>query len=118
MMRFKGKDVLLFLTAACVVIFYACSSRQASAPLFQVLDSKTTGLDFTNKLTPNNQFNVLHYMYYYNGAGVAAGDFNNDGLIDLFFASNQQDNKLYLNTGKLHFRDATLEAKIPQDNGW
>ena len=118
MIRFKGKGVILFLSAVCAMLFCACSSRQSSAPLFKVLDSKTTGLDFTNKLIPNNQFNVLHYMYYYNGAGVAAGDFNNDGLIDLFFASNQQNNKLYLNTGKLQFRDATLEAKIPQDSGW
>lgn len=57
-------------------------------------------------------------MYYYNGAGVAAGDFNNDGLIDLFFASNQGQNKLYLNTGNMHFKDVTAEAHIPNDGGW
>jgi len=118
MIRFKGKDVLLVFMAAYAVFFCACTSKQTSEPLFQVLDNKITGLDFTNKLTPNNQFNVLHYMYYYNGAGVGAGDFNNDGLTDLFFASNQQNNKLYLNTGKLHFKEVTAEAKIPQDSGW
>ncbi len=53
---------------------------------------------------------MLKYMYFYNGAGVGAGDFNNDGLIDLFFAANQQPNKLYLNTGNLQFKDATAEA--------
>ncbi|WP_235921263.1 VCBS repeat-containing protein [Foetidibacter luteolus] len=57
-------------------------------------------------------------MYFYNGAGVAAGDFNNDGLIDLFFASSQQENKLFLNTGELHFKDVTKQAKIPNDGGW
>jgi hypothetical protein len=57
-------------------------------------------------------------MYFYNGAGVGAGDFNNDGLIDLFFASNQSQNKLYLNTGSLHFKDVTPEAKIPGDGAW
>lgn len=57
-------------------------------------------------------------MYFYNGAGVGAGDFNNDGLIDLFFAANQGDNKLYLNTGNLRFKDVTAASKIPQDGGW
>jgi hypothetical protein len=57
-------------------------------------------------------------MYFYNGAGVGAADLNNDGLVDLFFASNQEQNKLFLNTGKLHFRDVTAAAGIPNDNGW
>jgi len=57
-------------------------------------------------------------MYFYNGAGVGAGDFNKDGLIDLFFASNQGENKLYLNEGGLKFKDQTKAAKIPQDGGW
>ena len=57
-------------------------------------------------------------MYFYNGAGVGAGDFNNDGLIDLFFTANQGENKLYLNQGNLKFKDVTAEAKIPEDGGW
>jgi len=57
-------------------------------------------------------------MYFYNGAGIGAGDFNNDGKIDLFFASNQSQNKLYLNEGKMHFKDATQAAHIPDDGGW
>jgi hypothetical protein len=57
-------------------------------------------------------------MYFYNGAGVGAGDFNNDGLIDLFFASNQAQNKMFLNAGKLKFRDVTAAAGLPRDNGW
>ncbi|HSC36787.1 MAG TPA: CRTAC1 family protein, partial [Chitinophagaceae bacterium] len=47
-----------------------------------------------------------------------AGDFNNDGKIDLFFAANQGDNKLFLNTGGLHFNDVTKAAQVPQDGGW
>ncbi len=85
---------------------------------FEVLESKQTGLDFTNKLTPTPQFNMFKYMYFYNGAGIGAGDFNRDGLIDLFFTSNQGENKLYLNKGNLQFRDVTEEAKIPEDGGW
>src|SRR5664279_3955314 len=57
-------------------------------------------------------------MYFYNGSGIGAGDFNNDGLIDLFFSSNQGDNKIYLNQGHLQFKDVTGAAKIPEDGGW
>lgn len=57
-------------------------------------------------------------MYFYNGAGIGAGDFNKDGLTDLFFASNQRENKIYLNKGGMQFSDATQQAKIPQDGGW
>jgi hypothetical protein len=86
--------------------------------MFEVLDDDRTGLHFVNKLKPTQQFNMFTYMYFYNGAGIGAGDFNNDGLIDLFFASNQGENKLYLNKGKLAFSDVTKEARIPQDGGW
>jgi hypothetical protein len=57
-------------------------------------------------------------MYYYNGAGVGAGDFNNDGRIDLFFASNQGQNSLYLNEGNMQFKDVTKEAQIPAETAW
>lgn len=97
--------------------FVACS-RQEGPGIFEVLDADKTGIDFENKLTATNDFNVFHYMYFYNGAGVGAGDFNNDGLTDLFFASNQGQSQLYLNTGNMHFKDATAQANIPNDNGW
>jgi hypothetical protein len=87
-------------------------------PIFKVLDNKTTGLNFTNKLTPSDSFNMFNYMYFYNGAGVGAGDFNNDGLTDLFFSSNQGQNKIYINGGNFRFKDVTAEAQIPQDGGW
>jgi len=86
--------------------------------MFELLESRQTGLDFKNLLTPTDSFNVFKYMYFYNGSGAAAGDFNNDGKIDLFFASNQGDNKLYLNQGGLHFKDVSAAAKIPTNGGW
>ena len=86
--------------------------------MFEVLDSKQTGIDFSNNLTYNKEFNLFKYMYFYNGSGIGAGDFNNDGLIDLFFGSNQGDNKLYINKGQLHFMDVTKQAALPADNGW
>ncbi|MFT4152762.1 VCBS repeat-containing protein [Parafilimonas sp.] len=101
-----------------VVLMMGCASKNNQPAMFDLLKADETGIDFTNKLTSTNQFNVFHYMYFYNGAGVAAGDFNNDGKIDLFFASNQGRDKIYLNAGNLHFKDVTAEAHIPDDSGW
>ncbi|MEO6328608.1 MAG: VCBS repeat-containing protein, partial [Ginsengibacter sp.] len=99
-------------------VLASCQSKKKDAPLFQVLDSNRTGLNFSNNLSYNNKFNLFKYLYFYNGAGVGAGDFNNDGLIDIFFASNQGQDKLFLNQGKLKFKDITSLTKIPQDGGW
>src|SRR6476619_5223973 len=104
---YKGKAEAFLFIIFWFIVFCGCNSEKNEQPLFEVLDHTVTGLDFTNKLTPTNQFNVFHYMYYYNGAGVAAGDFNNDGLIDLFFAASQGDHKIYLYAGKIHFMDIT-----------
>ena len=101
-----------------IVILFSCNEKKKENILFDVLNSKKTGLDFTNKLTYTQDLNLFKYMYFYNGAGVAAGDFNNDGLIDLFFCANQTQNKLYLNAGGLKFKDVTKEAKIPTENAW
>jgi len=106
------------LVILSIHIFSSCANRNQQPALFEVLDNTKTGLSFANTLTSSDSFNVFHYMYFYNGAGIGAGDFNNDGLIDLFFASNQGQNKLYLNTGNLHFKDVTADAQIPDDKGW
>ncbi len=100
-------------------IFSACNpATKSKDALFVTLDSKRTGIDFNNKLTYNPQFNLFKYMYFYNGSGVGAADFNKDGLVDLFFGSNQHSNQLYLNTGDIHFKEVTKEAGIIDDGGW
>ncbi|MFL5739530.1 MAG: VCBS repeat-containing protein [Flavisolibacter sp.] len=110
--------LLLFLVS--VLCWAGCGSHQkkVSKPIFTLLDDNRTGLHFVNKLTPSQQFNMFYYMYFYNGAGIGAGDFNNDGRTDLFFASNQQENKIYLNKGNLSFTDVTKQSGIPEDGGW
>lgn len=114
MMR-AGKFYLVMI----VLIAAACRSPKAALPpMFDLLDSSRTGLVFNNKLHPTPEFNMFKYMYFYNGAGVGAGDFNNDGLIDLFMSANQGDDKLYLNKGDLHFTDITSQAGIPEDGAW
>lgn len=110
----------IFWIGICVLFLTACTGRKKNdiPVLFDVLDNTKTGLDFSNNLSASPDFNMLKYMYFYNGAGVGAGDFNNDGRIDLFFASNQSQNKIYLNKGDLQFTDVTTAAKIPDDGGW
>ena len=108
MMKQILKKYFLYL----IILITACKSKEvAISPMFEVLDSSKTGLVFSNKLTPTQQFNMFKYMYFYNGGGAGSGDFNNDGLIDVFFTANQGENKLYLNKGGLSFKDVTKEAK-------
>lgn len=95
-----------------------CRQKQMETPLFELLDSSVTGISFANQLTPDASLNMLKYMYFYNGAGVGAGDLNNDGKIDLYFAANQQGDRLYLNKGDLKFEDVTRAAGVPDDKGW
>jgi hypothetical protein len=100
-----------------LVVFGSCKSKKEDS-LFTPIESSKTGLNFTNTLIPTTEFNLFSYMYYYNGAGVGAGDFNNDGKVDLFFAANQQSNKLFLNKGGMQFEDVTTAANIPNDASW
>ena len=92
------KTFRLFLGLLMSAFFMvACTSKSDVPALFEVVKENESGINFTNKLTPTASFNMFKYMYFYNGAGVGAGDFNNDGSIDLFFSGNQVQNKLYLN---------------------
>ncbi|MES1226505.1 MAG: VCBS repeat-containing protein, partial [Bacteroidota bacterium] len=109
-----------FLLFNSIFFLLSChhSTPNNEQAIFELLDKSQTGLNFSNTLTPTPQFNVFKYMYFYNGGGIGAGDFNNDGKIDVFFAANQGDNKLFLNEGNLQFKDVSDEAKIPKDGGW
>ena len=98
--------------------FIACKKNGSQPAPFTVKDEQFTGIHFVNKLDADPSFNLFSYMYYYNGAGIGAGDFNNDGLIDLFFAANRSGNALYLNKGQLKFEDITAAAGIPNDSAW
>ncbi len=112
---------LVILLPLLISVLSSCHRSTATEPpICEVLDhSPSDGAGVSvNNLKPTPEFNVLKYMYYYNGGGVGAGDFNNDGKIDLFFAANQGQNKLYLNAGNLQFKDVTADAKIPDDGGW
>ncbi len=86
------------------------NNQQGNQPLFKLLSSEETDINFSNNIEDSEKLNVLNYEYFYNGGGVAVGDINNDGLEDIFFTSNEGENKLYLNLGNMKFKDITKEA--------
>ena len=86
------------------------SKDETGQQLFTLLGPEQTNISFQNTLTEGLNTNILMYEYFYNGGGVAAGDFNNDGLVDIYFTSNMSDNKFYLNKGNMQFQDITLAS--------
>ena len=109
-----------FLVAFGVLAFISCKKDEVkeSDPLFTLLSPEQTGVTFTNQLTSSPENNILEYLYFYNGGGVAAGDINGDGLVDLYFTGNQVPNKLYLNKGNFKFEDITESAGVNGNGGW
>ncbi|MCZ8134017.1 MAG: VCBS repeat-containing protein, partial [Algoriphagus sp.] len=92
--------------------------EQPSEPLFELKTPEQTGLLFENRLISTPEINILEYLYFYNGGGVAAGDIDQDGLIDLYFSGNQVPNKLFRNRGNFQFEDITQSAGVSGDGGW
>lgn len=99
-----------YLTFILALLGLSGGSMNAQTPLFKLLPSTQTNIDFSNDIDENESLNVLAYEYFYNGGGVAVGDLNNDGLQDLFFTANLKPNKLYLNLGGLKFKDITSQV--------
>ncbi|CAN5150520.1 VCBS repeat-containing protein [soil metagenome] len=99
------------------LLFYSCNTKKPGADDFHftLMDASHTNIDFNNKLTENDAVNFLNDQYIYIGAGVGAGDFNNDGLQDLFFAGGQVSSKLYINKGNFEFEDVTERAGLKTD---
>jgi hypothetical protein len=101
---------------SCVGLLFSCSKTEDT--LFESLPSSVTGIDFVNRSLERKDFNIFNYRNFYNGGGVAIGDINNDGLSDIFVTSNFEDNKLYLNKGKMTFEDITVKAGIVGKKFW
>ncbi|GAB2614657.1 VCBS repeat-containing protein [Emticicia sediminis] len=101
---------------SCVGLLLSCSKTEDT--LFESLPSSVTGIDFVNRSLERKDFNIFNYRNFYNGGGVAIGDINNDGLSDIFVTSNFEDNKLYLNKGKMAFEDITVKAGIIGKKFW
>ncbi len=115
-----------FVLAGLVVVLTllaACKNNDGEEPsgpvLFERVDPEVSGVKFKNTLLEKTTLNILYYLYYYNGGGVAVGDINNDGLVDIYFTANHSGgNKLYLNKGNLQFEDITAKAGVAGNAEW
>lgn len=94
-----------------VGVLGACADSNAGE-LFELLPPDRTGIRFENTITTNDSVNIQTDLYVYNGAGVAVGDIDSDGLPDLYFTGNMVSSRLYLNRGGMRFEDITESAGV------
>ncbi len=112
------KSWLLITFFLFFIIPATLTAQQKTPTLFSLMDEKETGVSFLNTIKEDDSLNVMRYEYLYNGAGVGVGDFNNDGLNDVFFSGNTSNNKLFINKGDFKFTDITATAKVKGNGTW
>ena len=106
----------LFIFALMVLIF-GCSTDKKNH-VFKIVPANVSGIDFSNDLIFDQEFNIFRYRNFYNGGGVAIADFNNDSLSDIYLISNMSSNRLYQNNGNLNFTDITKTAGVAGTRAW
>ncbi len=117
MKQSKWPILLLYSTLSLTVS--TCNQNKSSeSTLFNTVPSSLSNITFSNQLTETEDFNIIEYLYFYNGGGVSLGDINNDGLLDIYITGNQASNKLYLNKGNWQFEDITLKAGVASPGEW
>ena len=123
-MKFRLPAMLLLLIGLIICVFYYLrytdkgSNDLEKNKLFQSISPDSSNIHFENDITTTDSLNIFTYEYLYNGAGIGIGDFNNDGLPDIFFAGNQVPCKIFINKGNFHFEDITKNSGISIDKGW
>ncbi|MCK4750200.1 MAG: CRTAC1 family protein, partial [Bacteroidales bacterium] len=110
-------EAIIPVLSGLVIIFMLNGCNQDEDTLFRSLSPGSTNINFSNKIRETEEFNIIQYLYMYDGGGVGAGDINNDGLVDLFFTANQGLDRLYLNKGNLKFKDITRQAGVGGPTG-
>ncbi|MBK8670380.1 MAG: VCBS repeat-containing protein [Saprospiraceae bacterium] len=100
------------------IFICSCADKENEEVLFSLLNPKETGIFFNNELFFTEEYNPYTFKNFFNGGGVGIGDINNDGLMDIYFAGNLSENKLYLNKGNLKFEDITDKAGVSCKDVW
>ncbi len=106
------------LLACLIVVGCRVDSPEKQNYVFELLDARNTGIEFSNTLKYEYEYNIYKYRNFYNGGGVAIGDINNDGLNDIYLVGNQVDNKLFINSGDMRFTDVTDHAGVAGSKAW
>ncbi|MES2872634.1 MAG: VCBS repeat-containing protein [Bacteroidota bacterium] len=101
-----------------IILFFTLVSCKKSGSVFEKIDSDYSGIHFNNTINQTDSINVLDFANIYNGGGVGVGDFNKDGLPDLYFSGNLVGNKLYLNKDKFVFNDITETSGVGGLGRW
>ncbi|MHA4806511.1 VCBS repeat-containing protein [Flavitalea flava] len=112
------KNRPFWLILSLILSLFLSCSEPTPTQLFTRLDPEKTGVNFRNTLFEGEALNVLNYIYFYNGGGVAIGDINNDGLPDILFTGNMVKNRLFLNKGNFKFEDITEKSGVAALEGW
>jgi hypothetical protein len=108
----KNHAIFLLLTGLLII---SCKKHRS---LFQRVSGEHSNIHFNNHLIENDSINPFDLPNMYNGGGVGVGDFNNDGLLDIYFTGNQVPCKLYLNKGDFEFEDVTAIANVDGAGRW
>ena len=110
------RGVFLFVLMNCSSCL--CFAQKGNSSMFSMLSPSITGINFKNSVNDTRTANIMIYESFYEGGGVGIGDFNNDGLQDIYFCGNQVEDKLYLNQGDFHFKDITEQCGIISKGAW
>lgn len=113
----RKQSIIASVMGSMLFLLTACQQKKEPV-LFELISPAQSGLDFVNTLEETDSMNIIQYLYFYNGGGVGVGDFNADGLPDLFLTANQDSNKLFLNRGNMQFEDISLRAGITPGGNW
>jgi hypothetical protein len=111
------KQIAFRLPVLWILIYsVGCTTKERNS-LFTSLPSTATGIHFINQVNETDSTHSFINEFGYMGGGVGIGDFNNDGLKDIYFTGNQVSSKLYINKGNNRFEDITASAHCGT-SGW
>jgi enediyne biosynthesis protein E4 len=118
LIRFLLIAIIFNTSTGCSSESDKITNDQLKNKLLRSIPSSQSNITFNNLITETQQLNYIAYDGVYQGAGVAVGDINNDGLPDIYFVGNMVPNKLYLNKGNLVFEDITESSGADVSDGW